>query len=174
MSSIRLLRTFSAVAADGSFAAAAARVALTQAAVGQQMRALEAELRRPLFERQGKSVVLNDAGRALVPQVRRLLGLYEQMLAPPADADAMAGTVHLGAVVSAVRPLIQATLALKVRHAALDLHVSAAKSIELIARVQSGELDAAVAVREPGVGSELSWTPLYGEAMVLLAPRKTE
>lgn len=174
MSSIRLLKTFAAVAADGSFAAAASRVALTQAAVGQQMRALEAELRRPLFERQGKSVVLNDAGRALVPQVRRLLALYEQMLAPAAAADAMAGTVHLGAVVSAVRPLIQATLALKSRHAALDLHVSAAKSIELIERVQSGELDAAIAVREPGARPELVWTSLYAEPMVLLAPRKLD
>lgn len=174
MSSIRVLRTFLAVAAEGSFAAAAARVALTQAAVGQQMRSLEAEVRRPLFERQGKAVVLNDAGRALVPQVRRLLGLYEQMLAPAANAEAMAGTVHLGAVVSAVRPLIQATLRLKARHPALDLHVSAAKSVELIARVQSGELDAAVAVREAGAGKDLAWTPLYGEPMVLLVPRKME
>src|SRR4051812_29752604 len=102
MSSIRLLRTFTAVAAEGSFAAAAARVALTQAAVGQQMRSLESELRRPLFERHGKNVVLNEAGRELVPQVRRLLALYEQMLAPGRGAEGMAGTVHLGAVVSAV------------------------------------------------------------------------
>jgi len=174
MSSIRLLKTFAAVAAEGSFAAAASRVALTQAAVGQQMRALETELRRPLFARQGKSVVLNDAGRELLPQVRRLLALYEQMLAPAATADAMAGTVHLGAVVSAVRPLIQATLALKARHAALDLHVSAAKSIELVERVQSGELDAAIAVREPGARPELVWASLYAEPMVLLAPRKLE
>ncbi|HYF43675.1 MAG TPA: LysR family transcriptional regulator, partial [Ramlibacter sp.] len=50
MSSIRVLKTFLAVADEGSFAGAANRVALTQAAVGQQMRALEAELRRPLFE----------------------------------------------------------------------------------------------------------------------------
>jgi DNA-binding transcriptional LysR family regulator len=147
---------------------------LTQAAVGQQMRTLEAELRRPLFERQGKTVVLNDAGRELLPQVRRLLALYQQMLAPAAAADAMAGTVHLGAIVSAVRPLIRATLALKARHAALDLHVSAAKSIELIASVKSGELDAAIAVREPGSRPELVWTALYSEPMVLLAPRKLE
>ncbi|MBK6006384.1 LysR family transcriptional regulator [Ramlibacter ginsenosidimutans] len=174
MSSIRVLRTFAAVAAEGSFAAAAARVALTQAAVGQQMRALEGELRRPLFERQGKAVVLNDAGRTLVPQVRRLLALYEQILAPDPAAGAMAGTVQLGAVVSAVRPLIQATLALKSRHPALDLHVSAAKSIELIERVQAGGLDAAIVVREPGVGPDLAWTALYAEPMVLLAPRKLE
>lgn len=174
MSSIRLLRTFTAVASEGSFAAAAARVALTQAAVGQQMRALEGELRRPLFERQGKAVVLNEAGRALVPQVRRLLALYDQMLAPAREAQSMAGTVHLGAVVSAVRPLIQATLALKARHPGLDLHVSAAKSIELIERVQAGTLDAAIVVREPGTRPELAWTALYAEPMVLLAPRKLE
>src|SRR6185369_14842509 len=174
MSSIRLLKTFSAVAAEGSFAAAAARVALTQAAVGQQMRGLEAELRRPLFERQGKAVVLNEAGRALLPQVRRLLALYEQLLAPAAAEGGMAGTAHLGAVVSAVRPLLQATLALKARHAALDLHVSAAKSIELIASVQAGALDAAVVVREPGAPGEIAWTPLNAEPMVLLAPRRLE
>jgi DNA-binding transcriptional LysR family regulator len=138
------------------------------------MRALEADLRRPLFERQGKTVVLNEAGRELVPQVRRLLAQYDQMLAPAPAADAMAGTVHLGAIVSAVRPLIQATLALKTRHPALDLHVTAAKSIDLVGSVQAGALDAAVVVREPGPPAEVAWTPLYAEPMVLLGPRRLE
>jgi DNA-binding transcriptional LysR family regulator len=174
MSSIRVLKTFLAVAGEGTFAAAANRVALTQAAVGQQMRALEAELRRPLFERQGKTVVLSAAGRELVPQVRRLVTLYEQMLASAPSPDAMSGTVHLGAIVSALRPLVQATLALKDRHAALDLHVGAAKSIELVNQVTRGELDAAIVVREPAAArAELAWTPLYAEPMVLLVPRKT-
>jgi DNA-binding transcriptional LysR family regulator len=175
MSSIRVLRTFIAVATEGSFAAAADRVALTQAAVGQQMRTLEADLRRPLFERQGKTVMLNDAGRELLPSVRQLVSLYERMLASAPSQEPMAGTVHLGAVVSAVRPLIQATLDLKARHPALELHVSAAKSMELIARVESGELDAAIAVRESTAAQRgLAWTALYGEPMVLLAPRTTE
>lgn len=175
MSSIRLLRTFVAVATEGSFAAAAPRVALTQAAVGQQMRALEAEMRRPLFERQGKAVALSDAGRELLPAVRKLVDLYDQMLATSASAQPMAGMVHLGSVVSAVRPLIQATLALKARHPGLDLHVSAAKSLELLAQVESGELDAAIAVREPGPARPaLVWTALYAEPMVLLASRSIE
>jgi DNA-binding transcriptional LysR family regulator len=173
MSSLRVFKTFLAVAAEGTFAAAAQRVALTQAAVGQQMRALEAELRRPLFERQGKSVALTEAGRELVPTVRKLVALYDQMMAAAPVRGAMAGTVHLGAVVSAVRPLIQATLALKQRHPALELHVSAAKSLELAQRVAAGELDAAIVVREPGAGvAGLAWTPLYAEPMVLLVPRK--
>lgn len=172
MSGIRLLRTFLAVAAEGSFAAAAPRVALTQAAVGQQMRAFEAELKRPLFERQGKSVALNAAGRELVPQVQRLVAQYDQLLAPARSAQGIAGTAHLGAVVSAVRTLVQATLALKQRHPALEVHVASAKSMELVERVRGGELDAAIAVREPGAPRpELAWSPLYAEPMVLLVPR---
>lgn len=171
MSSLRLLRTFLAVAAEGSFAAAAPKVALTQAAVGQQMRALERELRRPLFQRDGKAVALSDAGRAVLPQVHQIVALYEQLAAGAPAGEPMAGTVHLGAIVSALRPLIEATLALKARHAGLDLHVGAAKSADLIESVAAGDLDGAIVVREgratpPG----LAWTPLYEEPMVVLAP----
>ncbi|MBX3587852.1 MAG: LysR family transcriptional regulator [Ramlibacter sp.] len=172
MSSIRLLRTFLAAAHEGSFAAAAQRVSLTQAAVGQQMRALEADMRRPLFERQGKAVVLNDAGRELLPQARQMVALYDQMQASAPAAGPMSGTLNLGAVVSAVRPLIQATLALKSRHPGLELHVSAAKSMELLAQVTSGALDAAISVKERGTPTAtLAWTPLYAEPMVLLVGR---
>ncbi|TFY96764.1 LysR family transcriptional regulator [Ramlibacter rhizophilus] len=172
MSSVRLMKTFLAVAAEGSFAGAAQRVALTQAAVGQQMRALESGFRRPLFERQGKTVVLNEAGRMLLPEARRWVAHYEQMLSSLPSQDAMSGSVRLGAVVSAVRGLVQATLALKERHPLLDLHVSAAKSIDLVEGVLGGELDAALVVREPGAArAELAWEALYSEPMVLLAPR---
>lgn len=172
MSSIRVLKTFLTVATEGSFAAAAQRVALTQAAVGQQMRALEADLRRPLFEREGKTVVLSDAGREVLPSARKLVALYEQMLARTPGSDAIAGTVHVGAVVSAVRPLLQAGIALKGRHPNLELHVSAAKSLELVTRVGAGELDAAIAVRQPGAAQQgLAWTALYAEPMVLLVGR---
>jgi len=74
--------------------------------------------------------------------------------------------------VSAVRPLLQATLALKARHAALDLHVSAAKSLELLDGVAAGELDAAIVVREAGAKrGELLWSPLHAEPLVLVTPR---
>lgn len=172
MSSIRVFRTFLAVAQEGSFAAAAPRVALTQAAVGQQMRALESDMRRSLFERQGKAVVLSDAGRALLPRARQWVALYDQMQAAPVASGPMSGTLHLGAVVSAVRPLIEATLALKARHPGLALHVSAHKSMELLAQVASGALDAAISVRERGASTPaLSWTALYAEPMVLVAGR---
>ena len=172
MSSIRTLKTFIAVATEGSFAGAALKVALTQAAVGLQMRVLEGEMRRPLFERRGKVITLNGTGRELLPKIKHLIAQYEKLLSA-AGTETLSGTVNLGAVVSTVRPLVQACLAVRMRHPSLDLHVSAAKSIELLAKVGSGELDAAVVVRDPGKsGSGLAWTALYSEPMVLVCPPK--
>ncbi|GAA4323867.1 LysR family transcriptional regulator [Pigmentiphaga soli] len=174
MSSIRLLRTFVAVATEGSFAAAAQRVALTQAAVGLQMRALEAEMRRPLFERRGKTVVINQAGRELLPLVRQQIALYEQMLAFQ-HPESVAGTVHIGVVVASLGPLVRATLALKERHPNLDLHAVASHTGDLIPRVESGEFDAAIIVRDPGQDLRaLEVTELYSEPIVALASRSVE
>jgi DNA-binding transcriptional LysR family regulator len=171
MPSLRVLRTFLAVAAEGTFTAAAQRVALTQAAVGLQMRSLEADLQRTLFTRRGKLVTLSEQGRALVPVATQMLAMYEQARhGAPADAP-LAGTVQFGAIVSALSQLVRATLALKQRHPAVNLHIVAGKSNQLIAQVENRELDAAVVVHNPAVNrAALVWTPLYAEPMVLLAP----
>ncbi|HEX2010499.1 MAG TPA: LysR family transcriptional regulator, partial [Roseateles sp.] len=86
MPSLRTLRSFVAVARQGSFAAGAARVSLTQAAVSLQMRNLEAELKRTLFDRGGgqggqggRSAQLNAAGQALLPWAERMLALDAQL-----------------------------------------------------------------------------------------------
>jgi DNA-binding transcriptional LysR family regulator len=171
MSSLRVLRTFLAVAAEGSFTAAAQRVALTQAAVGLQMRTLEVDLKRKLFTRRGKLVTLNEHGRALAPVATQIVALYEQAR-HGAQADApLAGTVQFGSIVSALGQLVRATLALKRRHPAVNLHIVSGKSNQLIAQVEDRELDAAVVVYNPAVNRPaLVWTPLYEEPMVLLTP----
>jgi DNA-binding transcriptional LysR family regulator len=171
MTSIRMLRTFLAVASEGSFTGAADRVALTQAAVGLQMRALEADLKRALFDRTGKSIELSEQGRELLPLARQMVALHEQMRHNPPASAPMEGTAHLGGVVSVLRRLVQATLRLKARHPALDLHVATAKSHVLMAQVVAGELDAAIVVRDfAPFHAALAWTALYREPMVVLAP----
>jgi DNA-binding transcriptional LysR family regulator len=172
MSTIRFLRTFVAVADRGSFAAAADHVALTQAAVSLQMRALETELRRTLFDRAGRVAVLNAQGRELLPQARRLLAVYDEMRLPPEAPDVMAGAVAVGAVVSVMGGLSHVVAGLKRQYPALDIRLVGAKSIDLALQVEAGELDAAVLVE--GVGKPpgtLRWTPLYHEPLAVIAPR---
>lgn len=171
MPSLRVLRTFLAVASEGSFTAAGQRVALTQVAVGLQMRTLEEDLKRKLFTRRGKLVTLNEQGRALVPIATQLVALYEQARhGTQADAP-LAGTVQFGSIVSALSQLVRATLELKRHHPAVDLHVVSGKSNRLITQVENRELDAAVVVHNPTLKRPtLVWTPLYAETMVLLTP----
>jgi DNA-binding transcriptional LysR family regulator len=171
MPSIRVIRTFLAVAAEGSFTAATQRVALTQAAVGLQMRSLENDLQRSLFTRRGKLVALNEQGRAFVPVATQILALYEEARHGAQANAPLAGTVQFGAIVSALSQLVRATLALKREHPAVNLHIVSGKSNELIVQVENRELDAAVMVHNPAVNRpELVWTPLYVEPMVLLTP----
>ncbi len=171
MPSLRVLRTFLAVAAEGSFTAAGHRVALTQSAVGLQMRSLEDDLRRPLFTRRGKLVTLNEQGRALVPVAAQIVALYEQAQHGAQAGAPLAGTVQFGAIVSGLGRLVRATLELKRRHPAVELHVASGKSGKLIAQVENGELDAAVVVHDPALSRPaLAWTVLYAEPMVLLTP----
>lgn len=67
------LNSFVAAARHGSFSIAAERVGLTQSAVSRQIAALEDWLQTPLFERRGRRIMLNAAGRAYAEQVRPAL-----------------------------------------------------------------------------------------------------
>ena len=67
------LAAFVAVAEQGGFSAAAERLHLTQPAVSKRIALLEASLDARLFDRLGRTVVLTEAGQALLPRAQRLL-----------------------------------------------------------------------------------------------------
>ncbi len=69
VSSINLLSSFESAARLGSFTLAANELGVTQAAVSQQIKALERELNAPLFFRAHRRVVLTPAGKALAASV---------------------------------------------------------------------------------------------------------
>jgi DNA-binding transcriptional LysR family regulator len=170
MSTIRFLRTFLAVEKYGSFAAAAGRVALTQAAVGQQMRALEEEFRRPLFYRSGRVITLTPAARALIPQARKLVAAYEAMLADGDTGHEIAGSITVGAIVSAMGFLSENLISLKAQYPTLDVRLVLGHTGELAEQVTASEIDAALTVQIPyEMPANLQWTPLYEEPLMLIA-----
>jgi DNA-binding transcriptional LysR family regulator len=67
------LRVLVAVADTGSFSAAARRLGRVQSAVSQTVQSLESALGISLFERDGKTPRLNDAGRVILDGARHLL-----------------------------------------------------------------------------------------------------
>jgi DNA-binding transcriptional LysR family regulator len=170
LSTIRFLRTFVAVARHGSFAVAAEQMALTQSAVSMQMRALETEFRHELFDRCGRSVMLNAMGKSLLPHAQQLLSLYEAMKLTAGGLEDQVGPVSIGAIESVVGALAEAAAHLKIARPNLDVRIMAAKSVDLAARVDAGEIDAAVIIDTPGRRpASVRWTPVYSEPIVLLA-----
>ena len=173
MPSIRTMKTFLAVARHGTFAAAGKVVGLTPAAVGLQIRALEQDLNLLLFDRSARAAVLNPAGRALVPEMTDLVRRYEALAATAGD-DGMAGTVVVGALVSALMGhFADALWTVRQCYPRLDVRLFAGLSSDFAQRVERGELDAAVVTQSPRpLPANLLWTPLYLEPMILIVPRR--
>jgi len=174
MSTIRFLKTFIAVAQYSSFAAAADRVALTNAAVGQQMRALEDEMRRPLFDRSQRQVRLNREGLLLLPKAKKLIADYESMVAGDEVGETMEGEVAIGGITSAMGLLANCLVKLKDIYPKVSVTLMTARSDQLTHFVLTGELDAALlveATRQDFKG--LGWTRLYEEPIVMLASSAT-
>ena len=70
---LRQMEVFTAVVRHGSTVAAAGALGLSQSATSAALQQLERVLGTTLFERQGRALVLNAAGRTLLPQARNLL-----------------------------------------------------------------------------------------------------
>ncbi len=171
MLTLRMLKTFRLVAQTGSFAAAAERAALTQAAVSLQMRGLEDAVGQHLFDRRGRQVTLTRQGRELFPRVEQILALTMELTATPLDT--MQGPVTIGAVVSVIGALSLVVAELKTAHPRLDVRLTSARSDELTELVEQGEVDiAAVVARADDARADgLVWTPLYTEPMVMVVNR---
>ncbi|SEK39113.1 DNA-binding transcriptional regulator, LysR family [Roseateles sp. YR242] len=83
---LQYLAAFRAAALTENLRAAADQLSVTHSAVSQQIRALEAQLGFPVFDRQGRRVVLNAAGRALLHGVERAYQELDQGLRTAATA----------------------------------------------------------------------------------------
>ena len=70
---LRHLRYFVATAEAQHFTQAAEQLGMAQPPLSQQIRQLEAEVGTPLFDRKGRGVRLNDAGRAFLACAQDIL-----------------------------------------------------------------------------------------------------
>jgi DNA-binding transcriptional LysR family regulator len=73
------LRTFRVVAETLNFTRASEQLHLTQSAISHQIKALEKELRVPLFIRAKRGVILTDAGKIALEYANRILDETEEM-----------------------------------------------------------------------------------------------
>src|SRR6516225_2238973 len=94
---LRQIESFIHVAESGSFSHASAIVGLTQPAVSRQVGSLERELRLRLLHRNGRGVVLTDAGERFLIYARGILHQLEGARhAVTGDEADLTGKVAIG------------------------------------------------------------------------------
>ncbi|MEU0335042.1 LysR family transcriptional regulator [Streptomyces sp. NPDC006193] len=145
----RHLRVLRAVAATGSFSAAARQLGCTQPAVSQQMKALEASVGTPLLVRTGREMRLTQAGEALVRHASGILaGLTAAEEEVAAIAGLRAGRVRLVSFPSGSSTLVPTALAaLRAAHPGTRVSLEEAEPPRSVALLREGDCDLALAFR---------------------------
>jgi DNA-binding transcriptional LysR family regulator len=92
---VGLLRAFVAVAETGRMTKAGGVVNLSQGAVSQQIKRLEALFELKLFDRRADAARLTSEGEKLLGRAHRLIALNDEVMAQMRDRD-FAGAVRLG------------------------------------------------------------------------------
>ncbi|MER7816686.1 LysR family transcriptional regulator [Streptomyces sp. NPDC096153] len=171
----RHLRVLRAVAATGSFSAAARELGCTQPAVSQQMKALEASAGTPLLVRTGREMRLTQAGEALVRHAAGILaGLTAAEEEVAAIAGLRAGRVRLVSFSSGSSTLVPTALAsLRAAHPGTRVSLVEAEPPRSEEMLREGDCDVALAFRYGAGGAEwadLVVRPLLSDRLVGLVP----
>lgn len=170
---LRHLRYFVAVADHGGISHAAERLNIAQPAVSRQIRDLELELGFDLLSREGRRVVLTDAGRAFAERARAILrDTVDATEAARRVADGMAGTLRVGFLESASwAGHVPLTLnRFKRRHDDIRLDIRPMSSVAQIDALLAEEINAAFVYRQDNiVEPALAVHPLRTDDVVLAA-----
>lgn len=138
------LRTFIAIAETGSFTKAADVVHKTQSAVSMQMKRLEERVGKPIFARDGRASRLTEEGERLLDYARRIVKLNLEAMASLTSAE-LSGRVRLGVPDDyADRYLPEIMARFSATHPNVELTVVCDPSIDLIDRIDTGDLDLAI------------------------------
>jgi LysR family transcriptional regulator, nitrogen assimilation regulatory protein len=169
---LKQLEYFRHVAELGSFTRAASFLSIVQPALSRQVRQLEIELGQSLFERNGRGVILTDAGSRLLEHARGILtqiGRARQELEEQRNGDS--GHITLGLPPSLGRsvtvPLVKAfnSLLPNVRLATVE-----GLSAYVLEWLNVGRVDCAL-VYNATASPSMDLQPLLDDQLFLIAPR---
>ena len=141
---IDVLRTFVSIAESGSFTRTAAQIFRTTSAVSMQIKRLENTLGCALFSREARRVALTAEGERLLSYARRLLKLNEEAVGAFIKPS-LSGQVRFGAPADIGTHILPGLLSLFARtHPGIEVNVSVGRSVDMIQRIDAGELDVAL------------------------------
>ncbi|MHB1416208.1 MAG: LysR substrate-binding domain-containing protein [Chloroflexota bacterium] len=166
------LRSFRAVAEQGSFSRAADARFLAQPTVSMQVAALERELGVRLFDRLGWRVVLSDAGAEFLQYAVRILSLVEESRRAMAEIQGIAaGQLIVGASQTIGNYIVPRHFGtFNARYPGVRLVLEILPIPAIAERIREGSLDLGM-IEAPIVASDLLTRPFLTDELVLIVPQ---
>ncbi|ALL63691.1 LysR family regulatory protein CidR [Paraburkholderia caribensis MBA4] len=139
---LRALRYFVEVVRQQSFTVAAEQMFVTQPTISKMVKALEDETGSPLLLRDGRQMVLTDAGRIVYQRGQDVLAAYAQLQAELQDLDKLGrGELTIGIPPMGGSLFTPAIAAFRQRHPKIELKLFEQGSKAIEAALISGELE---------------------------------
>lgn len=160
------LRSFHAVAAQGSFTKAAAALHITQPTLSGQVKELEERYGVKLFSRHGRHVELTDFGQSVFAITRRLFHYEAEAEQLLLSARALtAGQL----VVAADSPYIITPLLAQfhLRYPGIGISIQYGNSEQVMKWLESGRCDIAIVPKAPAEDARLHSVALSSDQLVL-------
>lgn len=143
---LRHLRYFVAVAHEGHITRAAEKLHMQQPPLSQQIKALEAEIKAPLFVRLPRGVALTDAGRSFLVDAEAILASVDSARArAQRTARGEVGRIAVGFTTSApFHPLVaRAIRAFRETRPDVSFGLEESSSAEMVSALREERLDIA-------------------------------
>ncbi len=165
------IHVFRAVARHLNFSRAAEELLLTQPAVTQQIKALEAELGVPLFDRGGGRIELSAGGRALLPFANKLKLLSDEALVAVAEAyGQQVGELSLGASQTIGQYVLPNLIAEFLKsHPRVRVTACSGNTDQMLEALLSGAIQMAL-IEGPAQRQDVHTEPFMDDHMVLVVP----
>ena len=167
---LELYRVFKEVAEAGNITAAAQTLFISQSAVSQSIKQLEAELQTRLFARNSRGVTLTADGRMLYEYVRSAMGLLETGEEKLSQSrELQMGHLTIGASDTVTSQFLLPYLdRFHRQYPAIHIQIISGRSHKVLGLLQSGKVDIAFA-STPQEGASLETFPCLATHSIFVA-----
>ncbi len=165
---LSLLETFRTVVEEGGFSAAGQKLLRTQPAVSLALKRLENELGEKLIDRSSRSLVLTDAGGAVLEYAQRFDGLKRELQNALAELrDKRAGKLTIGANESTALYLLVHIERYRRLYPGVKVEIRRSLSSRIPEALLAGSLDLGAISYDPG-DPKLVTAEIYTDALTFV------
>lgn len=151
------LHYFWAVAKDGNLTRTAQRLRVAQSALSAQIQSLEAQLGEQLFAREGRRLVLTEAGRIALDYAEDIFATGGELVATLEQGRQREHLFRVGAVATLSRNFQESFIKPLLLQDEVKLSLQSGSFDELLSKLGSHSLDLVLSNRPSARGSETGW-----------------